>query len=78
MESITQLQSIIYFILTGCAIVTLTVLSPIYGTSSIMIDLGLVAIYGKPSWLFKNLIIHTNTFLQVVTLCFRPKAWPPY
>lgn len=47
MESLTQLQSIIYFILTGVAIVILTILSPIYGTSSIMIDLGLVAIYGK-------------------------------
>lgn len=47
MESLTQLQSIIYFILTGVAIVILTILSPIYGTTSIMIDLGLVAIYGK-------------------------------
>jgi hypothetical protein len=47
MESLTQMQSIIYFILTGIAIITLTILSPIYGTSSIMIDLGLVAIYGK-------------------------------
>jgi hypothetical protein len=46
-ESLTQFQSIIYFILTGVAIVSLTILSPIYGASSIMIDLGLVAIYGK-------------------------------
>jgi hypothetical protein len=47
MESLTQMQSIIYFILTGVVIMILTVLSPVYGASSIMIDLGLVAIYGK-------------------------------
>lgn len=53
MESITQMQSIIYFILTGIAIIALTILSPIYGASSIMIDLGLVAIYGmKKSLIF--------------------------
>jgi hypothetical protein len=47
MEALTQTQSIIYFILTGVAIVALTILSPLYGAYSIMIDLGLVAIYGN-------------------------------
>lgn len=47
MEAITQTQSIFYFVLTGIAIVVLTILSPLHGASSIMIDLGLVAIYGK-------------------------------
>ncbi|CEG77030.1 hypothetical protein RMATCC62417_11846 [Rhizopus microsporus] len=46
MDAITQTQSIIYFILTGIIVTILTILSPIHGSSSIMVDLGLVAIYG--------------------------------
>lgn len=46
MESLTQTQSIIYFAITGIAIAVLSGLSPMYGSRSIMIDLGLVAIYG--------------------------------
>ncbi|KAI8367607.1 magnesium transporter NIPA-domain-containing protein [Radiomyces spectabilis] len=46
METLTETRSIIYFIISGVAIVTLTIASPLYGKSSIMIDLGLVAIYG--------------------------------
>ncbi|KAI7861793.1 magnesium transporter NIPA-domain-containing protein [Spinellus fusiger] len=46
MEALTQTRSLVYFGLTGAAMIALTVLSPIYGSSSIMIDLGLVAIYG--------------------------------
>lgn len=47
MDAITQTQSIIYFILTGITVTILTILSPIHGSSSIMVDLGLVAIYGN-------------------------------
>lgn len=47
MEALTQTQSIIYFAITGIAIAVLSGLSPMYGSRSIMIDLGLVAIYGK-------------------------------
>ncbi|CAO0796149.1 unnamed protein product [Mucor circinelloides] len=64
MESITQMQSIIYFILTGVAIVTLTVLSPIYGASSIMIDLGLVAIYGGYT------VLSTKSVASLLSLTF--------
>ncbi|CAO3587619.1 unnamed protein product [Absidia cylindrospora] len=46
MESLMQTRSIIYFIITGAAIVTLTAISPWYGAESILVDLGLVAIYG--------------------------------
>ncbi|KAG0171853.1 NIPA-like protein 3 [Apophysomyces sp. BC1034] len=46
MEALTQTRAIVYFCTTGIAIATLTILSPLYGSSSIMIDLGLVAIYG--------------------------------
>ncbi|KAG2209954.1 hypothetical protein INT47_003389 [Mucor saturninus] len=63
-ESITQLQSIIYFILTACAIVTLTILSPIYGASSIMIDLGLVAIYGGYT------VLSTKSVASLLSLTF--------
>ncbi|KAI9020214.1 magnesium transporter NIPA-domain-containing protein [Phycomyces nitens] len=45
-EALTQTRSLVYFSLTGAAIMALTILSPLYGTKSIMIDLGLVAIYG--------------------------------
>ncbi|KAK4517312.1 peroxiredoxin type-2 [Mucor velutinosus] len=64
MESITQMQSIIYFILTGVAIVALTVLSPIYGASSIMIDLGLVAIYGGYT------VLSTKSVASLLSLTF--------
>ncbi|KAL0078805.1 magnesium transporter NIPA-domain-containing protein [Phycomyces blakesleeanus] len=46
MEALTQTRALVYFSLTGAAIIALTILSPLYGTRSIMIDLGLVAIYG--------------------------------
>ncbi|KAI8982547.1 magnesium transporter NIPA-domain-containing protein [Pilobolus umbonatus] len=45
-ESMKQMRAIVYFILTGIFTVILTGASPLYGASSIMIDLGLVAIYG--------------------------------
>ncbi|KAI9314990.1 magnesium transporter NIPA-domain-containing protein [Dichotomocladium elegans] len=45
-EALTQTRAIIYFAITGVAIAGLSGLSPVYGTRSIMIDLGLVAIYG--------------------------------
>ncbi|KAI8145259.1 magnesium transporter NIPA-domain-containing protein [Fennellomyces sp. T-0311] len=45
-EALTQTRSLVFFIITGVMIAVLTVLSPIYGSQSIMIDLGLVAIYG--------------------------------
>lgn len=47
MEALTQLRSLIYFATSGGLICALTILSPRYGSQSIMIDLGLVAIYGK-------------------------------
>lgn len=46
MESILKTRSIVYFIITGVAIGVLTAISPWYGAESIMVDLGLVAIYG--------------------------------
>ncbi|GAB5587703.1 hypothetical protein Unana1_02603 [Umbelopsis nana] len=46
MEALTQLRSLIYFATSGGLICALTILSPRYGSQSIMIDLGLVAIYG--------------------------------
>ncbi|CAO3616769.1 unnamed protein product [Cunninghamella blakesleeana] len=46
MESLAKMRSIIYFIVTGVAIGVLTAISPWYGSESIMVDLGLVAIYG--------------------------------
>ncbi|KAI9489951.1 magnesium transporter NIPA-domain-containing protein [Zychaea mexicana] len=46
MEALTQTRSLVFFIITGIMITALTILSPIYGSQSIMIDLGLVAIYG--------------------------------
>ncbi|CAO3629288.1 unnamed protein product [Mucor hiemalis] len=63
-ESLTQLRSIIYFILTGVAIVTLTILSPVYGASSIMIDLGLVAIYGGYT------VLSTKSVASLLSLTF--------
>ncbi|GAA5801296.1 hypothetical protein HPULCUR_006742 [Helicostylum pulchrum] len=63
-ESLTQLQSIIYFILTACAIITLTILSPLYGASSIMIDLGLVAIYGGYT------VLSTKSVASLLSLTF--------
>ncbi|KAI8336332.1 magnesium transporter NIPA-domain-containing protein [Chlamydoabsidia padenii] len=46
MEALMQTRSIVYFITTGIAIVALTAASPWYGSQSILVDLGLVAIYG--------------------------------
>jgi hypothetical protein len=46
MEALLQTRSIVYFVVTGVAIVALTVASPWYGSQSILVDLGLVAIYG--------------------------------
>ncbi|ORX62422.1 DUF803-domain-containing protein [Hesseltinella vesiculosa] len=46
LEAMTQMQSIVYFIVTGVAIMGLTAISPWYGSQSILVDLGLVAIYG--------------------------------
>lgn len=45
-EALTQVRAIVYFAITGAAIIALTILSPRYGAQSITIDLGLVAIYG--------------------------------
>ncbi|KAI8580576.1 hypothetical protein K450DRAFT_236283 [Umbelopsis ramanniana AG] len=45
-EALTQIRAIVYFAITGAAIIALTILSPRYGAQSITIDLGLVAIYG--------------------------------
>lgn len=64
MDAITQTQSIIYFILTGIAIVILTILSPIHGSSSIMIDLGLVAIYGGYT------VLSTKSVASLLSLTF--------
>ncbi|KAG1148703.1 hypothetical protein G6F37_005728 [Rhizopus arrhizus] len=64
MDAITQTQSIIYFILTGIAIVVLTILSPIHGSSSIMIDLGLVAIYGGYT------VLSTKSVASLLSLTF--------
>ncbi|KAF7721161.1 hypothetical protein EC973_005158 [Apophysomyces ossiformis] len=47
MEALTQTRALVYFCATGVATAILTILSPLYGSSSIMIDLGLVAIYGN-------------------------------
>ncbi|KAI8065925.1 magnesium transporter NIPA-domain-containing protein [Gongronella butleri] len=46
LEAMTQMRAIIYFIVTGVAIMGLTAISPWYGAESILVDLGLVAIYG--------------------------------
>ncbi|KAI8888111.1 DUF803-domain-containing protein [Backusella circina FSU 941] len=64
MEALTQTQSIIYFILTGVAIVALTILSPLYGAYSIMIDLGLVAIYGGYT------VLSTKSVASLLSLTF--------
>ncbi|KAI8378206.1 magnesium transporter NIPA-domain-containing protein [Choanephora cucurbitarum] len=64
MEALTQLQSIVYFILTAIAIVVLTILSPMYGSSSIMIDLGLVAIYGGYT------VLSTKSVASLLSLTF--------
>ncbi|KAI8080123.1 magnesium transporter NIPA-domain-containing protein [Gilbertella persicaria] len=64
MEALTQTQSIVYFILTAIAIVALTILSPIYGSSSIMIDLGLVAIYGGYT------VLSTKSVASLLSLTF--------
>ncbi|KAI9278019.1 magnesium transporter NIPA-domain-containing protein [Sporodiniella umbellata] len=64
MEAITQTQSIIYFILTTIAIIVLTILSPIHGASSIMIDLGLVAIYGGYT------VLSTKSVASLLSLSF--------
>ncbi|KAI8387005.1 magnesium transporter NIPA-domain-containing protein [Blakeslea trispora] len=64
MEALTQLQSIIYFILTAICIVVLTILSPMYGSSSIMIDLGLVAIYGGYT------VLSTKSVASLLSLTF--------
>lgn len=45
-EYLTSMQAIIYYSITGGLILFLTVLSPKYGSTSILIDLGLVALYG--------------------------------
>lgn len=41
-----QLRSIIFYAVTICFILVLTVLSPRYGSKHILIDLGLTALYG--------------------------------
>ncbi|CAO3669051.1 unnamed protein product [Rhizopus stolonifer] len=64
MEAITQTQSIFYFVLTGIAIVVLTILSPLHGASSIMIDLGLVAIYGGYT------VLSTKSVASLLSLTF--------
>ncbi|CEP12979.1 hypothetical protein [Parasitella parasitica] len=64
MEAITQMRSVIYFILTGVAIVILSILSPVYGSSSIMIDLGLVAIYGGYT------VLSTKSVASLLSLTF--------
>ncbi|KAI8645103.1 magnesium transporter NIPA-domain-containing protein [Parasitella parasitica] len=64
MEAITQMRSIIYFILTGVAIAILSILSPVYGSSSIMIDLGLVAIYGGYT------VLSTKSVASLLSLTF--------
>ncbi|KAI9481104.1 MAG: magnesium transporter NIPA-domain-containing protein [Benjaminiella poitrasii] len=64
MESLIQMRSFIYFIFTGIAITTLTLLSPIYGSASIMIDLGLVAIYGGYT------VLSTKSVASLLSLTF--------
>ncbi|KAI7905620.1 magnesium transporter NIPA-domain-containing protein [Cokeromyces recurvatus] len=64
MESLGQIRSVIYFILTGIAIIILTLLSPIYGSNSIMIDLGLVAIYGGYT------VLSTKSVASLLSLTF--------
>ncbi|KAJ2960749.1 hypothetical protein NQZ79_g3982 [Umbelopsis isabellina] len=44
-EYLTSMQAIIYYSITGGLILFLTALSPKYGSTSILIDLGLVALY---------------------------------
>lgn len=54
MEALTETRSLVYFAVTGIAIAALTILSPLYGSRSIMIDLGLVAIYGTETTAWAN------------------------
>lgn len=58
MDALSQTRSIVYFIITGIAIAILTILSPVYGSQSIMIDLGLVAIYGNECHVHKGYILY--------------------
>ncbi|KAG2219930.1 hypothetical protein INT45_010444 [Circinella minor] len=44
--ALMQPRSIVFYFVTGALIVFLTVLSPKYGSKNILIDLGLVALYG--------------------------------
>jgi drug/metabolite transporter (DMT)-like permease len=46
-EYLTSMEAIIYYSVTGGLILLLTALSPRWGSTSILIDLGLVALYGK-------------------------------
>jgi hypothetical protein len=46
-EYLTSMEAIIYYSITGGLILVLTALSPRWGSKSILIDLGLVALYGK-------------------------------
>jgi len=46
-QYLTSMEAIIYYSITGGLILILTALSPRWGSKSILIDLGLVALYGK-------------------------------
>ncbi|KAI8979484.1 magnesium transporter NIPA-domain-containing protein [Mycotypha africana] len=64
MQSIRQSQSIVYFVFSIIVLIILTILSPVYGSSSIFIDLGLVAVYGGYT------VLSTKSVASLLSLTF--------
>ncbi|KAI8575880.1 hypothetical protein K450DRAFT_259619 [Umbelopsis ramanniana AG] len=63
-EYLTSMEAIIYYSITGGLILILTVLSPRWGSKSILIDLGLVALYGAYT------VLSTKSVSSLLSLTF--------
>ncbi|CAO3674961.1 unnamed protein product [Umbelopsis ramanniana] len=63
-QYLTSMEAIIYYSITGGLILILTVLSPRWGSKSILIDLGLVALYGAYT------VLSTKSVSSLLSLTF--------
>ncbi|KAH8551482.1 magnesium transporter NIPA-domain-containing protein, partial [Umbelopsis sp. PMI_123] len=63
-EYLTSMEAIIYYSITGGLILVLTALSPRWGSKSILIDLGLVALYGAYT------VLSTKSVSSLLSLTF--------
>ncbi|KAG2175239.1 hypothetical protein INT44_007727 [Umbelopsis vinacea] len=63
-QYLTSMEAIIYYSITGGLILILTILSPRWGSKSILIDLGLVALYGAYT------VLSTKSVSSLLSLTF--------